>query len=69
MTGLDFLGKDRIMEIACIVTDENLDIVKEGPALVFKILDDLLESMDDWCRKTHGDSGISFDKELLTETL
>ena len=59
MTGLDYMGKDRIMEIACIVTDKDLKVVKEGPEFVFKIPDNLLDTMDEWCTKTHGESGLT----------
>ena len=59
MTGLNYAGKDRIMEIACIVTDKDLNVLKHGPELVFHIPDDLLQSMDEWCTKTHGDSGLT----------
>ena len=59
MTGLDYMGKDRIMEIACIVTDKDLNVLKEGPEIVFKIPDSLLDTMDEWCTKTHGESGLT----------
>lgn len=56
MTGLD-INKDHIIEMACIVTDGQLNIVEEGPDIVIKQPDDLLDSMDEWCTKHHGESG------------
>lgn len=58
MTGLD-INKDHIIEMACIVTDGQLNIVEEGPDIVIKQPDDLLDSMDEWCTKHHGESGLT----------
>lgn len=58
MTGLD-INRDEIIEIACIVTDSALNIVSEGPNLVINVKDELLDGMDDWCKKHHGDSGLT----------
>lgn len=52
MTGLDVL-KDRIMEIACIITDSELNILAEHPSIVIHQPDSLLDSMDEWCTTTH----------------
>lgn len=52
MTGLD-VHHDRIMEIACLITDSKLDIVAEHPKIVINQPDSLLNAMDDWCTKTH----------------
>lgn len=52
MTGLDDT-KDHILEAACLVTDENLNIVAEGPSIVIHQPSSILESMNEWCIKTH----------------
>jgi oligoribonuclease len=57
MTGLD-PDKDSIIEIATIVTDKELTVLAEGPALAIHQEDAVLESMDDWNRRTHGASGL-----------
>lgn len=57
MTGLD-PEKDRILEIAVIVTDAHLTQRIEGPVLVVHQSDDLLDSMDAWNKGTHGRSGL-----------
>jgi len=57
MTGLD-PDADRIIEIATIVTNRDLDILAEGPVLAVRQPEALLESMDDWNRTTHGNSGL-----------
>jgi oligoribonuclease len=57
MTGLDTTA-DRIIEIATIVTDGELNTVAEGPVLAIAVPDDALDRMDDWNRSTHGASGL-----------
>lgn len=52
MTGLN-VDQDRIMEIACIITDKNLNIVAEHPPIVINQPDSLLDSMNEWCMTTH----------------
>jgi len=58
MTGLD-PEHDRIIEIATIVTDSQLNILAEGPNLVVHQSDKLLDGMDEWCTKQHGQSGLT----------
>lgn len=58
MTGLD-PEKERIIEIATIVTDDQLNILAEGPELVVHQSTSLLDAMDEWCVKTHGASGLT----------
>lgn len=53
MTGLD-IEKDKIMEVACIVTDDKLNIVAEGPNIVINQPKELLDTMNDWCKDQHG---------------
>lgn len=57
MTGLD-PNRERIIEVATLVTDGDLNTVAEGPVIAVKQPDSLLEQMDDWNRKTHGESGL-----------
>ncbi|MDQ5908738.1 MAG: Oligoribonuclease [Pseudomonadota bacterium] len=57
MTGLE-PQTDRIIEIATIVTDSQLNLLAEGPMLAIHQPDDLLAAMDDWNRKQHGESGL-----------
>lgn len=58
MTGLD-PATDVIIEIASIVTDAQLNILAEGPMLAVHQPDALLDGMDDWCKNTHGASGLT----------
>ncbi len=58
MTGLD-PEQERIIEIATIVTDKDLNVLAEGPALVVHQSKELMDSMDDWCTQHHGDSGLT----------
>ena len=57
MTGLD-TDQDRIIEIATIVTDENLNILAEGPVLAIHQPDIVLNAMDEWNTRQHGQSGL-----------
>ncbi len=58
MTGLD-PDTDRIIEIATIVTDADLNILAEGPELAVHQPDELLDGMDEWCTRQHGQSGLT----------
>jgi oligoribonuclease len=49
---------DRILEIAMIVTDGDLNIVAEGPVLVVHQEDAVLDRMDSWNKGTHSKSGL-----------
>jgi oligoribonuclease len=57
MTGLD-PDRDRIIEIATIVTDSELGVLAEGPVIAIHQPDAVLDAMDDWNRTTHGASGL-----------
>ncbi|MGM0632807.1 MAG: oligoribonuclease [Pseudomonadota bacterium] len=57
MTGLS-PEQDRIIEVATLVTDGDLNILAEGPALAVHQSEQQLALMDDWNQKTHGDSGL-----------
>jgi len=57
MTGL-LPDKDRIIEVATLVTDANLNVLAEGPCLAIYQPDEVLEEMDDWCTRTHTSSGL-----------
>lgn len=52
MTGLD-VNKDTIMEVACLITDNNLNVLSEGPNIIIHQSDNVLEAMGEWCTKTH----------------
>ncbi|MBT6106036.1 oligoribonuclease [SAR92 clade bacterium H231] len=58
MTGLD-PERERIIEIATVVTDANLNVLAEGPSLVVHQQDTLLDAMDEWNRNQHGGSGLT----------
>ena len=66
MTGLD-PEKERLLEIAVIVTGPNLTPRIEGPVCVIHQSDDLLNKMDAWNKGTHGKSGL-IDKVKASTT-
>lgn len=57
MTGLD-PNRERIIEVATLITDNQLNLVAEGPVIAVRQPESLLSGMDDWNRKTHGQSGL-----------
>ena len=57
MTGL-VPETDRIIEIATIVTDGELNILEEGPVLAIHEPDDVLAAMDEWNTEHHTASGL-----------
>lgn len=57
MTGLD-PDNDRIIEVAVVVTDSNLNILAEGPVFAIHQSDAALDGMDAWNKGTHGRSGL-----------
>jgi oligoribonuclease len=57
MTGLDDL-KDRILEVAAVVTDLELRPREEFHRVVYQP-PEVLENMNDWCKRTHGESGLT----------
>lgn len=58
MTGLD-PERERIIEVATLITDNNLNLIAEGPVLAVHQPDSLLDAMDEWCTRTHGESGLT----------
>lgn len=58
MTGLD-ISEDRILEIACIITDGKLTKQIEGPDLVISQSKDCLDNMGEWCKTHHASSGLT----------
>ena len=58
MTGLNVF-KESIIEVAIIVTDGQLEKIIEGPNMVVHVDDKLLDDMDEWCQKTHGENGLT----------
>jgi oligoribonuclease len=57
MTGLN-PDSDRIIELAMVVTNSELELVAESPSWVVHQSDETLAAMDDWNQKTHGRSGL-----------
>ena len=58
MTGLD-PDTDKIIEIATVVTDSDLNILAEGPEFVIHQSKETMDSMDEWCIEHHGKSGLT----------
>jgi len=57
MTGLD-PERDRILEIACVITDGELSLLAKGPSLAIHQPEDVLAAMDAWCQEHHEHSGL-----------
>jgi oligoribonuclease len=58
MTGLE-PGTDKVLEVATIVTDSELNILAEGPEIAIYQPDEVLDNMDEWCITQHGKSGLT----------
>jgi oligoribonuclease len=58
MTGLDTVS-DSIIEIATIVTDRDLNELAEGPVLAIGQEADVMDAMDEWNTRQHGESGLT----------
>ena len=58
MTGLS-PEKDRIIEIATVVTDKDLNILGEGPVYAISQPQAMLDGMDEWNTRQHGKSGLT----------
>jgi len=57
MTGLD-PDRDRVIELAMVITNSNLELVAESAVWVLHQSDAVLDAMDEWNKKTHGKSGL-----------
>ncbi|KGN54054.1 oligoribonuclease [Cucumis sativus] len=66
MTGLN-VETDRILEIACIITNGNLTKLVEGPDLVIHQSKECLDKMGEWCQSHHAASGLT--KKVLRSTI
>ena len=66
MTGLD-TNNDKIIEIATIVTDAQLNIIAEGPMLAIHQSTEIMNGMDEWNTRQHGQSGLT--ERVRTSTL
>lgn len=59
MTGLD-PDKEEIIEIFCLITDKNLELLdQDGWGTVIHQPKSRMDQMDDWCTRTHGETGLT----------
>jgi len=58
MTGLE-TQSDQIIEIATVVTDAHLEILAQGPVIAIHQPEAIMQSMDDWNTRHHGESGLT----------
>jgi oligoribonuclease len=58
MTGLD-TSRDKVIEIATIITNSALEVLEEGPVLAIRQSDEVLDAMDEWNKEQHGKSGLT----------
>ncbi|CAG2169761.1 unnamed protein product, partial [Oppiella nova] len=63
MTGLD-VNADRLLEVAVIVTNGNLDTIRQLGPYVIQTSKQILDQMNDWCVKTHNESPEHFVTDL-----
>lgn len=68
MTGL-FPESDRIIEIATVITDAQLNVLAEGPSMAIHQPQSVLSAMDEWNTRQHGQSGLTqrvLDSKIAT---
>ena len=58
MTGLDPL-QERIIEMATVITDSDLNVLAEGPSIVINQSEELIQAMDEWNTNQHAKSGLT----------
>jgi len=58
MTGLN-PDEDRILEIASVITDAELNILADGPVFAIHQAQTVLDGMNHWCTEQHGKSGLT----------
>ena len=58
MTGLD-IRRDKIIEIATLITDKHLNVIAEGPVIAIHQSNEVLAAMDEWNTRQHGRSGLT----------
>jgi oligoribonuclease len=68
MTGLD-LGKDKLIEVAALVTDPELNVLGDGVDLVIHADDDALDAMPEVVREMHAKSGLTEEVRRSTITM
>ena len=68
MTGLDS-QKNTILEIASVITDNNLKIIAIGPEIVIKQKKDFENDMNEWCKDQHRKSGLLEKVEKSTVSI
>ncbi|XP_039953069.1 probable oligoribonuclease [Bactrocera tryoni] len=57
MTGLNSIS-DKIIEVACLITDKDLKVLTEGLCFAIKHPKEVFEQMNEWCVKQHNESGL-----------
>jgi oligoribonuclease len=58
---------DRVLELAIVITDSQLNVVAEGPVKVVHQTDDVFERMDSWNKSTHKKSGLIDRSKAATQ--
>ena len=66
MSGLS-PDNDRVLELAIVITDSQLNVVAEGPVKVVHQADDVFERMDSWNKSTHKKSGLIDRSKAATQ--
>src|SRR4026209_2596017 len=67
MSGLN-PDTDRVLELAIVITDSQLNVIAEGPVKVVHQPDEVFERMDSWNKSTHKKSGLSDRVKAATQS-
>lgn len=66
MTGLK-VGKDKIIEIAAIITDETLKPMDEGFEMIIHCTEEIMNNMNEWCIEHHGNVMLTRRKLMTSQ--
>ncbi|KAG2389323.1 hypothetical protein C9374_013883 [Naegleria lovaniensis] len=68
-SGLD-INKDKILEISCVITDSNLNLISEHESMVINYPEEFInKNFSEWCKKQHMLSGLTDDVRTSTLTI
>ncbi|XP_054006837.1 probable oligoribonuclease [Hylaeus anthracinus] len=68
MTGID-VNTNHILEVACLITNKNLEVVSTDLNIVIHQPDEILENMTQWCIKNHTKTGLIAESRLSKTTV
>lgn len=66
MTGLD-IKTNRILEIAMVITDPDLNVIAEGPEIIINQPKEVLDGMNEWCKENLKELRVESENSKISE--